>query len=136
MATEFQLHILCPDRDFYEGPCTSLVLPTPAGEYGVLAGHVDTIAALVPGLLTGRLPDDSKLTAVVSHGMARIEGNDVLVLVNSAEKPEEIDAARAGRAAEKARAELQQKHSWQEYLQAQANMNRAMVRLKAAKKKP
>ena len=136
MASEFQLHVLCPDRDFYEGPCTSLVLPTPDGEYGVLAGHVNTAAALVPGMLTARLPDGSTLTAVVSHGLARIEGDDVLILVGTAEKPEEIDAARARRAAEEARAELLRKHSWQEHLQTQANLARAMMRLKAAGKKP
>ena len=135
MAAEFQLHVLCPDRDFYEGSCTSLVLPTPDGAYGVLAGHVNTAAALIPGLLTARLPDGSTLTAVVSHGLARIEGNDVMVLVDSAEKPEEIDAARARRAAEEARAELLRKHSWQEHLQTQANLARAMMRLKAAGKR-
>ena len=136
MAVEFQLHVLCPDRNFYEGPCTSLILPTPDGEYGVLAGHVNTAAALVPGVLNARLPDGSVLSAVVGYGMARIEGDDVLVLVGSAERPEEIDTARAKRAAEKARAELLQKHGWQEHLQTQANLNRALTRLKAAKRQP
>ena len=133
MAAEFQVHILSSDRDFYQGPCVSLVLPTSDGQYGVLAGHVSMAAAIVTGTLTCTLPDGSVLTAIVSDGLARVERNDVMVLVGTAEKPEEIDEARARRAAERARAELLQKHSWHEHLQTQANLNRALTRLKAAK---
>lgn len=135
MAPEFQVHILSADRDFYEGPCVSLILPTAEGQYGVLAGHANLAAAIEPGILTCRLPDGATLTAVVSHGLARVENNDVLVLVGSAEKPEEIDAARAERAARRAREQLLQKLSWQEHLQTQANLNRAVNRMRAAGKK-
>ena len=134
MAAEFQVHILSSDREFYEGPCVSLVLPTSDGQYGIQAGHSNMAAAIEPGVLTCRTPDGTVLTAVVSYGLARVERDDVMVLVGAAEKPEEIDAARARRAAEKARAELLQKHSWHEHLQTQANLNRALNRLRAAGK--
>ena len=132
MAEEFQIHILSAERDFYQGPCVSLVLPTLDGELGVMAHHIPLVSAVVPGELRGTLPDGSTFTAVVSHGLVRVEGNDVLVLVDSAERPEEIDAARARRAAEEAREELLHRQSWQEYLQTQASLARAMNRLKAA----
>lgn len=132
MAKEFQVHILSTERSFYEGPCVSLVLPTSEGHYGILADHSNMAAAVVPGVLTCRLPDGTTLTAAVSHGLARFADNDAAVLVGSAEKPEEIDEARARRAADRARAELLQKHSWHEHLQTQANLSRAMTRLKAA----
>lgn len=45
----FRLHILAADRPFYDGDCVSLVVPTPSGQYGVLAHHSDYIAAIVPG---------------------------------------------------------------------------------------
>ena len=135
METAFQLHVLSAEREFYNGPCVSLVIPTSDGQYGVLANHVPMAAAVVPGVLTCRKPDGSTLTAVVSHGLARFENNDACILVDAAEAPEEIDEARARRAAEKARAELMQKHSWHEHLQTQANLSRAMNRLKAAGRK-
>ncbi len=132
MAKEFQVHILSADRDFYQGPCVSLVLPTSDGQYGMLAGHVNMAAAIVPGSVKCTLPDGSLLEAVVGYGLARMDNDDVMILVGSAEKPEEIDEARARRAAEQARAELLQKHSWHEHLQTQANLNRALNRLRAA----
>ncbi|MBR1496626.1 MAG: ATP synthase F1 subunit epsilon [Oscillospiraceae bacterium] len=135
MAAEFTVHILSTERNFYEGPATSLVIPTSDGQFGILAGHSSMAAAIVPGILTCRLPDGSSVTAVVSHGLARYENGDAMVLVGSAERPEEIDEARARRAEQRARAELLQKHSWHEHLQTQANLSRAMMRLKAAGKK-
>ena len=134
MEQEFQLHILCPDKTFYEGPCVSLTAPTTDGVVGILAHHSATVLGLIPGVLRCRLPGGGTLVAAVSHGMARVEGEDVLVLTGSAERPEEIDAARARRAAERARAELLQAKSWQEYLQTQANLSRALTRMNVAEK--
>ena len=136
MAEEFQVRVLSAERDFYQGQCVSLTLPTLDGELGIMARHIPLVAAVVPGELRCRMADGSVLTAVVSHGLVRVENNEALVLVDSAERPGEIDAARARRAAEKAREELLTKQSWQEYLQTQASLARAMNRLKAAVRQP
>lgn len=42
----FRLHILAADRVFFEGECTSLIVPTVHGQYGVQARHSNMIAAL------------------------------------------------------------------------------------------
>ncbi len=132
MPDEFQARILSADRDFYQGPCVSLIAPTIDGQLGIMAHHISVVTAILPGKLYYTLPDGSKFTALVSHGLLRVENNDVLVLVDSAERPDEIDLARARRAAEEAREALLHHQSWQEYLQTQANLSRAMNRLKAA----
>ena len=59
-----------------------------------------------------------------------MESNEVLVLVDSAERPEEIDAARAKREADQAREAMLQKKSRQEYQLAQGNLARALNRLR------
>ena len=63
--------------------------------------------------------------------MIKIEDNDVLVLVDAAERPEDIDALRAQRAADEAREQLLQKKSREEYKLAQATLARALNRLRA-----
>ena len=50
--------------------------------------------------------------------------------MDSAERPEEIDAIRAQRAADEAREAILQKRSAQEYRMAQANLARALNRLR------
>ena len=125
----FQVHILAADRTFYEGPCLSLTIPVSDGELGILAHHASMIAAVVPGTLRWQAPDQPVQLAAVSPGMVKVEHNDVLVLVDSAEHPEEIDAARAQREADEAREALLQKKSRQEHQIAQATLARALNRL-------
>ena len=57
----------------------------------------------------------------------------VTILVDFAEKPEEIDERRAKEALERAQEAMRQKQSIQEYHMSQANMARAMARLAAKK---
>ena len=113
----FPLHVLAADKPFYEGDCESLVVPTLDGEYGVLAGHCNTICAIVPGELTFRTPD-----------------GEALVLVDSALRPEDIDAERQRRKADEAKEALLQRRSIEEHHAAQARLARALARLNVKRK--
>jgi F-type H+-transporting ATPase subunit epsilon len=126
----FQIAIIAADRDFYEGVCESLVVPTTDGQLGILAHHSNLIEAIVPGKLTYTVPGEEPKIAFVSSGMLKVEENEVLVLVDSAERPEEIDESRARHAEAKAREALLQKQSRQEYITSKAHLARAMNRLK------
>ena len=127
---EFNIHILASYNVFYEGPCESLVVPTIRGQYGIWAGHSNLISAVAPGKLTFRVSGGEEQVAAVSAGIVKVENNEVLVLVDTAERPEEIDENRARRAAEEAKEAMLQKRSIQEYRSAQAHLARALNRLK------
>ena len=64
----------------------------------------------------------------------KVEDNDVLILVDSVLRPEEIDADRAREEAAAAREALMQKKSRQEYRSAQAQLARAVTKLKVRRK--
>jgi len=127
--SQFQVFILAADSVLYEGPCESLIVPTLQGQYGILAGHSNMISAVVPGQLSYRIPGGEEQLAAVSAGLVKVENNEVLVLVDTAERPEEIDANRAKRAADEAKEALLQKRSIREYRTAQANLAREINRL-------
>ena len=127
---QFQVHILAADRTFYDGPCVSLTVPTSDGELGILAHHSPIIAAVQPGTLRYQAPGEDVKLAAVSPGMVKVENNEVLVLVDSAERPEEIDAGRAQREADEAMEAILQKKSIQEYQVAQGTLARALNRLR------
>lgn len=126
----FFLRILAFDRPFFEGECVSLRVPLADGSYGVQAHHINTVAAIVPGVMKYETPDGRGETVYVSDGLLKVEDNEVLVLATTAERPEEIDANRAARSAEAAREAILHKKSTQEYKNAQARLARAMGRLK------
>ena len=63
-----------------------------------------------------------------------LENGEVLILVDSCERPEEIDVNRAKKAEAKAKEELLQKKSIQEYQSAKLHLARAINRLKVKKR--
>ena len=130
MGDTFRLRILASDHRFFDGQCRSLVIPTVDGAQEILAHHSNMITALVPGILKGRFYDDPPKVAAVSGGLIKVENNDVLVLVETIELPEEIDANRAKRAEAHSREVMLQKKSFVEYKTAQATLARALTRLK------
>lgn len=126
----FTLHLLGADRLFYEGDCVSVIVPAVDGQYGVLAEHSNIITAIVPGELTFTPPGEPSVTVAVAGGIMKVEDNDVLILVDYVLRPEEIDADRAREEEAAAREILLQKRSRQEHRSAQAQLARALAKLK------
>ncbi|MCC8182498.1 MAG: ATP synthase F1 subunit epsilon [Clostridiales bacterium] len=126
----FTVHIFSSDHPVYEGPCLSLTVPIGDGLYGILAHHSNMIAAVIPGEMTIRVPDREPATIAVSDGLVKVEDNEVMLLVESAERPEDIDLHRSELRAAQAREKLLQKSSIQEHRLAEATLARAMNRLR------
>lgn len=130
MSAPFYLRILAAEHTFFEGECLSLTVPLSDGAYGVLAHHVPLMGAMVPGQLTYVLPTGERRIAAVSSGIVRVENNEVLVLTESAERPEEIDEVRARRDVELAAEALRQSRSSREHSDAEIRIARALNRLR------
>lgn len=128
----FDLRLLAADHPLYEGPCESLEFPTTDGQYGVQAHHSNMVAAVVPGIMRIRISAQETHIVAVSEGLIKIEDNRVLVLVDTAERPEEIDRNRAKLEKDRAREALLQKRTLREFRDAQAKIARELSRLKAA----
>ncbi len=134
MADKFKLDIIASDRHFYNGQAEMLVLPGIDGEYGVMSGHEAMVTAIVPGEVDITVDGEEK-TVAVSEGFAEIKPESVVLIVDSAEWPEEIDVKRAERAKERAEEKLRQHQSKLEYYHSRAALSRAMNRLKITSKK-
>ena len=122
----FTLRISSIRRDFYTGPCESLVFTTLDGMVGILADHVPTVYAVSAGELRFTVNGETKELAV-GDGMARVAGDKVTILVDFAELASEIDAIRA-------EALIKARKDDQTVANAEAALSRAMARLKVAKK--
>ena len=71
---------------------------------------------------------------LVGDGIAEVTPTFVLLLVDSAERPEDIDKNRAEAARIRAEERLQHKQSMHEYYQTKIALDRAMQRLQTAAK--
>lgn len=126
----FSLRIYEADDTFLIGEAEMVVVPTPDGEYGVMANHENMVVSIVPGMLKYRMTGQETKYASVASGMMRIEDNDVLILTEAAEHPEEIDMVRARRKEAEAREAMLQKKSIKDYYLAQATLIRSINRMR------
>mgnify|MGYP000343922734 CR=1 FL=1 len=91
---KFMLNITASSGEFYQGDCESLTLPTGDGVYGVQAGHSPVLVALHMGILQFTVNGETR-DVLVGDGIAEVTPTFVLLLVDSAERPEDIDRNRA-----------------------------------------
>ena len=106
----FNLEIVATDKVFYQGPCESLVFPGIDGEHGILARHETMVAAVKAGELRCIINGERK-GAAVGDGFIEVSPEKVVVIVDFAERPEDIDIKRAERAKERAEERLRLKRS-------------------------
>ena len=100
-----------------------------------MAHHESMVVAVAEGGFRYKISEDGEwIHGVCGIGFVNIEKDKVTMLVDTAEKPEEIDIDRARRAMERAKERLMQKQSMEEYHASTASLSRAMARLKEAGK--
>ncbi len=129
---KIQLEVITPERVLISKEVDMVVAPGIEGEFGVLEGHAPFLSWIVPGELRYVVDGKTEYCAVM-EGFAEVLDNKVSLLVDAAEKAEEIDVERAKRALERAQARLEQREGI-DIVRAEAALRRALARLKVAEK--
>ena len=128
------VEIVTPYEMFYEGQAEMVVVTGKDGEIGILPGHAPMVAALVPGEVRFKINDEWK-HAVLTNGYAEIGPELMIIVVNAAEWPEQIDVRRAETALARAESRMHDPAlSPQEKNRSKHGAERARARLKAASK--
>lgn len=96
MADEraFRLKVISPDRIFYEGEAVMLELNTTEGQVGIYKNHVPTTYIVAPGIMT-ITEEGGKKEAALHSGFIQILQEEITILAEAVEWPEEIDEKRA-----------------------------------------
>ena len=132
MDKTFHLEIITPQRAFYSGDVEMVAIKTIDGEMGVLKGHIPMVVPIAVGPIK-IFESRKRLIAVVSEGFMEINRDKTVILVDTAEWPEEIDISRAEAAKARALERLKHKLGRMEYMCTQAALSRAMARLKVSR---
>jgi F-type H+-transporting ATPase subunit epsilon len=101
MADRLRLEVATPTRLVVSGEADEVVVPGAEGSFGVLPGHASLLSLVGTGEVMYRTGREEHYLAV-SGGFAEVGADHVTVLAESAERPEEIDVARARAAQERA----------------------------------
>ena len=132
MADQIQLEVVTPERRVLSEPVNSVTVPGRNGEMQILPGHAALISELKTGVLAYN-QDGTTQQLHVSGGFVEVSDDRVSILAEIAERPEEIDAARARLAREHTEKQLS---AWsgteEDFEKARVKLERSMVRLQLA----
>lgn len=129
MAKLFNLKILTPERQFFDGPVESVTVTTTDGRFSFLADHVPIVMPLAVGTIVFRTEEGTQ-EVFNSEGFLEVHHEGAVVFVQACESPAEIDKRRAEEAKIRAEERMRQKQSMQEYQQSKVALARAMARLR------
>ncbi len=118
-------------EDVYE-----ILLPTMAGEIGVMPGHMPLISVAQRGIISVRResnhPDDMMEHFAISGGAIEVSGDTLRVLVDEADAADEISEEEAREAMERAKKLLAEAKDQVTLDEAQSLIDRSAVRLQVA----
>jgi F-type H+-transporting ATPase subunit epsilon len=105
--TKFRVEVLTPEGQVFDDEVEMVSTRTEVGSIGVLANHQPLLGMLVPTELRLYRSDSDVERLAQGEGYIQVSGSEVLVLVEEAVRPNDLDAGdlreRARRAAESAR---------------------------------
>jgi F-type H+-transporting ATPase subunit epsilon len=124
LPPHIELQVVTPDRTIVQERVDEVQIPGVEGYFGVLPGHTPLLAALTVGELWYRKGQEKTYIAI-AYGFAEVLPDRVTILARLAERPEDVDLARAEAARKRAEDRLN-------HPRADVDMDRARVSLMKA----
>ena len=134
VAETFQLEIVTPAKLMVKDVAEEAQIPGLSGYLGILPGHAPLITERAVGVITYKASGATH-TLSVAWGFAEVLPDKVTILAEAAERPQEIDVARAQEAKSRAEALLKSNDPKVDYARAEDALQRAETRLSVAKEK-
>lgn len=130
----FLLEVATPEKLVVRNDASEAQIPGSEGMLGILPGHAPLISEIDAGELS-YVMDGKRHTLAIAQGWVEISGNQVRVLVDACEAPDQIDVARAETALKRANERLASPKQDLDLARALNAAKRAQARLAVAKNK-
>jgi F-type H+-transporting ATPase subunit epsilon len=128
------VRVIAPDQTVWDETADEVILPSTTGQLGILTGHAPLLTAVDTGVL--RVRSKNQWTPIVlMGGFAEVEANEVTILVNGAERGDNINLEEARTAYSQAQAKLETAESSgseRDKIKAKKSLKRARARVQAA----
>lgn len=121
---------MAPNRIVWNSEVQEIILSTNSGRIGILPNHAPLLTALDIGIIKIRL-NEKWSTMALMGGFAMIDNNQMTILVNEAEKANEINLQDAQETFRMAQTKLSQANGRKQAIEANLTLKRAKARLEA-----
>jgi F-type H+-transporting ATPase subunit epsilon len=131
IPSHLQLQIVSAERSLVNETVDEVEIPGAEGYFGVLPGHTPLLATLQVGQLWYRQGQEKHFLSV-AFGFAEVQPDRVTILAQVAERPEEIDTARAEAAKKRAEERLSRPTMEMDFERARIALLKSLIRLQVA----
>jgi F-type H+-transporting ATPase subunit epsilon len=129
MLEVLKLTILTPERNFYSGEVVEVLTESVEGSIAILPNHMPLVTTLRPTDTVIIQKDGKKLMAFTSTGILQVKNNELKILCDDCEWPEEVDKKRAEEAKKRAEERLKNPDGGIDVKRAQLALARALARI-------
>jgi F-type H+-transporting ATPase subunit epsilon len=131
---QLNLEIVTQEKHLLSIRCDAVTVPTVMGEVTILPHHLSLFTKLDAGELKYQRAGEA-IGFVISGGFMDVSGGKtVTILADSAIRSDKIDMAKAEAAKKRAEGLIAEKQSRRDLLMAEADLRRAIMELKVARK--
>lgn len=128
------LRIVTPSRQVVSVDVEEMQVPGKAGYLGILPGHAPLLSELKVGEMTYRQGREVH-RLVITGGFLEVLPQQVTILAEAAERPEEIDVERAQTARERAEKRLRSPDPEVDLSRATIALERALIRIQVGSRR-
>jgi F-type H+-transporting ATPase subunit epsilon len=130
----FHIDIVSPSKKVYSGDVISVSAPGICGGFQILYNHTEFLTPVTFGEIKVDIDPETHQHYAISGGIVEVHNNKVIVLAETIERSDEIDASRAQQALDRAEKRIRDKSPEVDKLRAWMSLNKAKTRMKIAEK--
>jgi len=129
-----KVDIVSAEGEIYSGEASMVFAPAKMGEVGIAPRHAPLLTALKPGEVRVQPPEGDEEAFYITGGMLEVQPHLVTVLADTALRGDQLDEAAALSAQREAEKALEGVSSETDITRAQAELEEARARYRAAQK--
>ena len=129
-----QVDIVSAEAEIFSGLAEMVFAPAVMGEVGVMPGHAPLVTTLKPGEVRVETPEGGEEAFYITGGMLEVQPHLVTVLADTALRGDQLDEAAALAAQQEAEKALEGVSEETDIARAQAELEEARARYRAAQK--
>lgn len=134
MTNTIHFKIVTPERVVFEEDVDAVTLPTADGEITVLPHHIPLVSLLKAGEVRIKKGHE-EIPLAVSNGVIEVDGENIVVLADTAERGDELEEEKIEKAREAAQNLMNAKRGDEEgFAEASAGLERELARLKVVRR--
>ena len=124
------ISFISQEKTLFEGQAEMVVMDGKEGQLGIVKGHSPLLAILKPGPVR-MISSDTEEIFFTEGGFAEVQPDSITILVDSAQRADDLDEAKILKAKEEAEKLLKDKSDQKDFAEASSQLTQSLSHLRA-----